>query len=73
MATAHDHLRGEGTHIERPLAALTRVLQHPVKLGEEMRLLNYRQFYRLYFRMREYGSIDDVNKDEIRRYVPTGY
>lgn len=45
------------------------VVKHPVKLGEEMRLLNYRQFYRLYFRMREYGSIDDVNKDEIRSSV----
>lgn len=47
-------------------------MQHPVKLGEEQRLLNYRQFYRFYFRMREYGSIDDVTKDEIRRYVFAG-
>ncbi len=67
MATTHDHLRSEGTH---PITRCsTDSAQHPVKLGEEMRLLNYRQFYRLYFRMREYGSIDDVNKDEIRRYV----
>lgn len=70
--TPHPDQDDKGTRDEPILWRLRTtisVLKHPVKLGEEQRLLNYRQFYRFYFRMREYGSIDDVTKDEIRSSV----
>jgi hypothetical protein len=45
------------------------VVKYPPLPGETPKLLNYQQFYRLFFQIKEYGSLDQVSKDDIVKTV----